>query len=108
VRADVLTSQRWTLVEDHDAARLIVWGAIGPAETDAFDARLDALGPRRVPVIIDLTRVTELDADVVAWLGARHADFGPGRPMLVAVIADGPLHQRLTRPGAPQLRLTLE
>ncbi len=108
MRAGALTSQRWTLVEEHDAARLIVWGAIGPAETDAFDARLDALGPRRLPVIIDLTRVTELDADVVAWLGARHAEFGPERPMLVAVIADGPLHARLTRPGAPKLRLTLE
>ena len=95
-------------MEDHDAARLIVWGAIGPAETDAFDARLATLGPRRVPVIIDLTRIAELDADVVAWLGARHAEFGPERPMLVAVIADGPVHERLTRPGAPQLRLTLE
>ena len=100
--------RRWALVEDRDAARLVVWGPVGPADIASLDARLAALADGRVPLVVDLTGVTELHPDAVAWLGRRHEEFGAARPMLVPVVADGHLHRLLTAPEAPRLRLRLE
>ena len=100
--------RRWALVEDRDAARLVVWGPVGPADIASLDARLAALADGRVPLVVDLTGVTELHPDAVAWLGRRHEEFGAARPMLVTVVADGHLHRLLTAPEAPRLRLRLE
>ena len=100
-------AHRWTLVEDRDAVRLTVWGTVGPEQLGALDARLADL-TRRAPLVVDLTGVTDLHAETVRWLGARHAQDGQDRPMCVVVVADGHVHRRLTREDAPQLRLTLE
>lgn len=88
--------------------RLLAWGDVGPEEVAQLQERLDDLTPGRLPLVVDLTGVRLLHPEAVEWLGRRHAEYGPGRPMLVVVIADGHLHQQLTADGAPQLRLTLE
>lgn len=98
----------WALLEELDAVRVVLRGAIGPRETVALDDRLEALRPRQAPLLIDLTAVTELHEHTVTWLGLRHAQFGRERPVLVSVISDSRIHARLTRRDAPQLRLTLE
>lgn len=99
--------RRWAVTQDQRAVRLILWGAVGRAETAALDERLRALPARRLPVEVDLTGVTDLRPETVAWLGLRHEELGSERPLLVIVRADGPVHARLTRPGTPRLRLTL-
>ena len=88
--------------------RVILRGVIGPRETAALDDRLQTLRPRRAPLLIDLTAVTDLHEHTVTWLGLRHAQFGRERPVLVSVVSDSRIHARLTRRDAPQLRLTLE
>jgi hypothetical protein len=101
-------TRQWALAEELYAVRVVLWGAIGPAETSALDERLLRVRRRSAPLLLDLTGVTVLAEESVAWLGVRHAECGIERPMLVSVVADGPIHRRLTRPDAPQLRLTLE
>lgn len=86
----------------------MAWGRIGAAETEAITAHVASLAPARTPLVVDLTGVTELHADAVAWLGARHQADGRERPLLVEVVADGHLHRLLTAPDAPVLRLTLQ
>ena len=99
---------RWAVTRDRHTARLVAWGDLGPAEVAEFDAHVQGLMSGRLPLVVDLTGVHELHPEAVAWLGRRHAEFGPERPMLVVVVADGHLHGQLTAPDAPQLRLTLE
>ncbi len=102
------SARRWAFTEDLDAVRIALWGEVGPRETTALDARLLTMRVRSAPVIVDLTGVTNLHEDTVAWLGVRHAELGRERPMLVCVVTDGRVHRRLTQPDAPKLRLTLE
>jgi hypothetical protein len=99
--------RRWAVAEERDAVRVLMWGAVGAAETAAVDARLAETAPRAVPVVVDLTGATDLQVPAVTWLGERHREFGHERPLLVVVVADGHVHERLTRPEAPRLRLTL-
>jgi hypothetical protein len=101
-------TRQWALAEELYAVRVVLWGAITPAETSALDERLLTLRRRSAPLLLDLTGVTALAEESVAWLGLMHEEFGIERPMLVSVVADGAIHRRLTRPDAPQLRLTLE
>lgn len=98
----------WAVAERRDATRVTAWGPVGAAETAAIARHMASLPPGRRPLVVDLTGVTELHADAVAWLGARHVADGPDRPLLVEVLADGHLHQLLTAPGAPRLRLMLQ
>ena len=106
--AELPVPRRWAFVEDSDAVRITLWGAVGPRETAALDTRLVTLRARSVPLIFDLTGVTELHEESVTWLGLRYDEFGRERPLMVCVVADGRVHQRLTSPDAPRLRLTLE
>lgn len=99
---------RWAFEEALDAVRIVLWGEIGSRETAGVDAELLTLRSRSVPLLFDLTGVTALDEDAVAWLGQRHTEFGRERPMVVSVISEGEVHDRLARSDAPQLRLTLE
>ncbi len=99
---------QWAVEEALDAVRIVMWGEIGPQDTAGIDAQLLTLRARSAPLLLDLTGVTALHQDAVTWLGLRHAEFGRERPMVVSVISDGHVHGQLTRPGAPQLRLTLE
>ncbi len=101
-------SRRWAFVEDLDAVRILLSGEVGSREITALDDRLLTMRVRSAPLIFDLTGVSELHEESVTWLGLRHAEFGRERPMMICVVADGRVHRRLTRPDAPQLRLTLE
>lgn len=101
-------SRRWAFEEALEAVRIVLWGEVGPRETAGIDEQLLTMRARSAPLLIDLTGVTSLHGATVVWLGLRHAEFGRERPMVVSVISDGRVHGQLTRPGAPQLRLTLE
>ena len=98
----------WVATHEAGTAKLTVWGVLGTREIDELDASLPALALGASAIVIDLKGVTALHPAAVAWLGARHAEHGRERPVIVAVIADGHIHARLTQADTPQLRLILE
>ena len=100
-------TRSWSVVARSDVVSVVAWGRIGTVQADAIAQKVAELQSPRVPLVIDLTGVTELHPDAVTWLGARHVADGPERPLLVEVVADGHLHRLLTHPDAPRLRLRL-
>ncbi len=96
--------RRWAVAEDLDAVRAVLWGDFGVAEAGAIDERFAALPAGHAPVVLDLTGVTTLEDAAVVQLGDWHEQFA----LIVVAAGDGRVHERLTRPGAPPLRLSLD